>query len=70
MKCEKCQFWEHGLCHRNPPTLPSSEDSTREFPATYPDDWCGEFKAQAQPHPFKPEPNDKEATETVRDLLS
>lgn len=49
-KCKDCRYWVErpstpviGLCHRYPPD--SHYDS---FPATAPDEWCGEFQMNSE----------------------
>ena len=53
--CASCIYWdrsswvrldEHDTnsCRRYPPTRVNSEES--EFPATYSNDWCGEYERE------------------------
>ena len=53
--CRRCRFWnngksEHvGLCRRLPPTIVHEPGTTRLdgfWPATEPQDWCGEFESK------------------------
>ena len=58
-KCETCDFWIEGLCHRNPPSpfpMPTRKSGVigREptvsmgqicmFPMIGKDGWCGEWR--------------------------
>jgi hypothetical protein len=54
MKCEKCIYFDDDVCKRYPPAISAAMDSSDElipflgYPSVEPDDWCGEFKAEAK----------------------
>lgn len=55
--CETCRFWDgvagiqRADCRRNAPIFPSSPYALgREWPHTYPTDFCGEHQPKDQPH--------------------
>ena len=49
-KCKDCRWWDSGICHRYPPKIVTVTSdhlhvliASTEWPATYQDDFCGEF---------------------------
>ena len=55
-KCEKCVYWEAGLCKRYPPSRfsgnyqgdPELKYYSYIFPETESDCWCGEYKRKGE----------------------
>lgn len=48
--CSTCRFWRAGFCCRFPPSVdPQPPFRFAVFPETTPDDWCGEYRAEAEP---------------------
>ena len=55
MRCGICNWWKDGVCHKYPPKVVTVSDNnpyvntnalvvSTEWPATYENDYCGEFE--------------------------